>query len=261
MKKIIIAVIAAAALVAALLSGVAVGNGSMFGDILNQNDQNSSQSSDDSATQGNLNAGDLVELLVAFDNFANSDVQKSVIEIELECKAFAIDQDFEIMTGSYNGKPLTKIGKGAIYGYVYDGKVYNEIGDSFDIQGIDEEKIAELDIKQLLNVVYKICSEGDFSVTENDEQKTFRLALTGGQIADIIGYMGSEFEGYDIAVTEGIMAVSLKNDALSQIKVSCSGNVNVLNMDIPLILTLTADTQGMNNATMALPQAIIDKIG
>lgn len=262
MKKIIIALIAVAALAVALFSGVAVGNGGLFDENSNENDQNNSRpSTTDSSTQENLNTGDLVELVAAFDSFASSDVQKNEIEIELESKAFSVDQDFEIVRGSYNGKIVTKIGKGAISGYVCDGKVYNEIGDSMDIQGIDEEKIADIDIKQVLDVVYKICSEGDFSVTEDDEEKTYRLSLTGSQIADIIGYMGSEIEGYNIDITAGIMSVSLENGALSEIEIGCSGNVKVLNMDIPLTLTITDDTQGMNNATMALPQAVIDKIG
>lgn len=251
-KKFLI-IIAAIVAAAALFAGILFGRTFLISDNIVPGQEDISEG------QEIVVPTHIYRLVKAWDDYMSADIKQAEIVLLLESKAFAIDEHISVQAGKMDGKPLAHIKKGMIDAYIYNNTLYIEDEAKFDIVG-REFSVEDIEVKEMLEFIYNLANNSEFSVTENENVTEYRLALTQQQIEQLMGAGFENISELDIAVKHGELVMSTEDKALSGFAVTLDGSVYILGIESPVTLSVNVETTAVNGGEISVPKFIKDKM-
>ena len=252
-KKTLLAVLAGLAVVVVLIAGISMGR------ALNEADNIIPENNGNSEGQEIFMPTDIYRLVRAWDDYMTADVKQAEVFLKLESKAFAIDEHISVQAGKLDGKPLAHIKKGMIDAYIYNNTLYIEDEAKFDIVG-REFSVEDIDVKEMLEFIYKLANNSEFAVEETENGAVYRLTLTQQQIEQLIGESLGQISETDVAVKKGELIITTENNALAGLDIICDGVLYILNFETPLTLSVNVETTAVNGGEISVPKFIKDKM-
>ena len=246
-------VAAAVVLVAALVVGIFFGRNFLITDNI------IAEQGTGSETQEIVVPTDIYRLVKAWDSYMSADLKRAEVVLMLESKAFSLDEAVSVEAGNVNGKPFAYISKGALDAYIFDNTLYIEDDARFDIAG-REFSVEDADIRQVLEFIYKLANNSEFTVDETEKGTEYRLSLTQQQIEELVGESLGKISEADISVKKGELVMTTKDNSLAGFDIICDGTVYILGFEAPVTLSVMVETSAENGIQIAVPDFLKDKI-
>mgnify|MGYP007008500569 FL=1 len=81
---------------------------------------------------------------------------------------------------------------------------------------------------KLVDIIYLVCQNGDFELTQEGGTYTYKLTLDDQSMDEILAALAPDAEKLDITFENCYAEVTLTDDTVSKLSVSCGGSVKVL---------------------------------
>ncbi|MBE6895314.1 MAG: hypothetical protein E7483_06935 [Ruminococcaceae bacterium] len=251
-KKVIIAVVASVAVIAALLTGIVLGRSFEIADALLPERA-------DRQRQEIIVSNDALNIAAAWNNYISADIQQADVTFSMESNILDFEEKLAIRIGKFDGKPITHIRKGGIDAYIYNDKLYIDDQAYFDIMG-REFTVEDAQIKEMLGFAYDLVKNGEVNVEKDGDTTVYQLMLTQQQIEQMLADVIDEMDEVTIAVDYGLLEMVLEKDKLKGVYLTCEGEIGFLGMNMELKMSVDVDTQAVENGDIWVPADIMEKI-
>ena len=81
---------------------------------------------------------------------------------------------------------------------------------------------------KLLDVVYLVCQNGDFEMTHDGGTYQYSVTMDSRSMEELLSVLAPDAADLDIGFSESKGAVTIEDDVVTKLTVSCGGSVKVL---------------------------------
>ena len=81
---------------------------------------------------------------------------------------------------------------------------------------------------RLLDVVYLVCQNGDFESTDDGGVYRYRVTIDSRSMDDLLAVLAPDAQDLDIDFTDSSVEVTIEDDVVTKLSISCGGSVKVL---------------------------------
>ena len=167
---------------------------------------------------------DLFRLLTGWSNLLHEDTLAADLDISVDCGPVVVKNALRYYRETIDGTAVNCINKSGLNIYFSDaGSAVNANGDE---AGDDARSLTGT--TKLLDIVYLVCQNGDFEASQDGETYTYKLTLDERSMDSLLEALAPDAAKLDITFEDCYAAVTLTDDTVSKLSVSCGGSVKVL---------------------------------
>ena len=181
-----------------------------------------------------LLGGNTLRLLHAWASLLGSDSLAADMTLWADCGPLVFRDTLQYDRRTVDGAVVSRIRKNALNLYFTDDKLCDAEG---NILSRNEESAVEQ--STLVTLVYQLAMNGTPSHLRSNGQDVYTLSLDGQGAADFAQAIAPEVKLQNVTFTAGSVELTVENDRLQSIRISCSGSVQVLLVEVQA--TLGAD--------------------
>lgn len=185
---------------------------------------------------------DLFRLLTGWSNLLHEDTIAADLDISVDCGPVVVKNALRYYRETIDGTTVNCINKSGLNIYFSDtGSAVNVNGDE---AGDDARSLAGT--TKLLDIVYLVCQNGEFELSQEGETYTYRLSLDERSMDSLLEALAPDAAKLDMTFEDSYAEVTLTDGTVSKLSVSCGGAVKVLltqaGASVTADITFTDDT-------------------
>ena len=166
----------------------------------------------------------LVRLLTGWSNLLHQDTLAADLDISVDCGPVVVKNALRYYRETIDGLAVNCINKSGLNIYFSDaGTAVNANGDE---AGDDAKTLTGT--TKLLDIVYLVCQNGDFELTQEGGTYTYKLTLDDQSMDALLQALAPDAAKLDITFEDCYAQVEIKDETVSKLAVSCGGAVKVL---------------------------------
>ena len=197
---------------------------------------------------------DLFRLISAWTELDQEEGFSAVLQLEVACNPISIQEDMTYGQINADGQIISCLSKGDLAVYYSDGVFCDRNG-----LVLSSEEYALVDRVRLLNVIYQLCLNGEFSSTETgDESWLYTLTLDQAGMESIAYTASPELESMPVTLTSGSIQIYIENGEFTEIRCNCTGGLSGLAEVAPV--TVSAQWRVKDRSALELPGAVKDQL-
>ena len=167
---------------------------------------------------------DLVRMLTGWSNLLHKDTLAADLDISVDCGPVVVKNALRYYRETIDGLAVNCINKSGRNIYFSDGgSVVNATGDE---AGDDAKTLTGT--TKLLDIVYLVCQNGDFELTREAGTYTYKLTLDERSMDALLQALAPDAAKLDITFEDCYAELTLTDETVSKLSVSCGGAVKVL---------------------------------
>lgn len=192
---------------------------------------------------------DLFRLLSAWTNLQEESFTAD-FTLGAQCGPVALDEEMQYDQMQSDDRKIEAIRKGDFVLYFSDGSFCDQNG---TLLNADENDT--IDRAHLLEVLYQICTNGEFDCTDTGNDTWLYTLTLDEEAMKTVAYAAvPDMESMDVALKEGSIQISVKDNAISEITCSCIGGMDALAGAAPV--TISADLVYTHDSKVEIPDAV-----
>ena len=185
---------------------------------------------------------DLFRLLTGWSNLLHEDTIAADLDISVDCGPVVVKNALRYYRETIDGTTVNCINKSGLNIYFSDtGSTVNANGDE---AGDDARSLTGT--TKLLDIVYLVCQNGEFELSQEGETYTYRLTLDERSMDALLEALAPDAAKLDMTFEDNYAEVTLTDGTVSKLSVSCGGSVKVLltqaGASVTADITFTDDT-------------------
>lgn len=197
---------------------------------------------------------DLFRLISAWTELNQEEGFSAALQLEVACDPISLQEDMTYEQINAGGQIVSCLSKGDLAVYYSDGVFCDRNG-----LVLSSEEYALADRVRLLEVLYQLCLNGEFSCTETGEDSwLYTLTLDQAGMESIAYTASPELESMPVTLTSGSIQIYLEKAALTEIRCNCTGGLNGLAETAPV--TVSAQWRITDNSALELPGVVKDRL-
>lgn len=197
---------------------------------------------------------DLFRLISAWTELNQEEGFSATLQLEVACDPILLQEDMNYAQINADGQTVNCISKGDLAVYYSDGVFCDRNG-----LVLSSEEYALADRVRLLEVLYQLCLNGEFTCTETgDDSWLYTLKLDQTGMESIAYTVSPEMESMPVTLTSGSIQIYLEKAALTEIRCNCTGGLSGLAETDPV--TVSAQWRITDHSVPELPGLVKDKL-
>lgn len=197
--------------------------------------------------------GDLLPLLTAWGRLNLDDPLAVRLSLSADCGPLVLDDDLELFRTWINGKKVVCVRKAGRSFYLSEGLLYDEEGET----AADEDAGGVSAQAELLEFAYRLCMEGTADCTGQDGDILYRLRLEPDTLAEAARTILPAAGELDVDYTEGVLEITVRDNAIETVRFSCGGTLQLLFTDAPVSLSCELRVEDQR---FTLPEAVASAV-
>ena len=167
---------------------------------------------------------DLFRLINGWSNLLSRQTLAADLDVSVDCGPVVVKNALRYYRGTIDGVTVNCINKSGLNIF------FSDAGSAVTADGEEASGDARslTGTAKLLDIVYLVCLEGDFTSEEQDGVCTYRVVLSSRAMDDMLAAVAPEAEKLEIDFTDSFAEVTIEDDTVSALRISCGGSVKVL---------------------------------
>ncbi|MGN1315851.1 MAG: hypothetical protein ACI4VW_02200 [Acutalibacteraceae bacterium] len=165
---------------------------------------------------------DLLRLINAWHNLEIKDVIAADMNITADCGPLVLNESFELFKKNEKGLEISCINGNNILLYFTDNAICNKDGSAV------ERNNYLADTAKLLELAHQICINSTFDCSKSNGEYVYTLSLNNEEMQSVAYSIAPEIKNMDVDFSDGIICITVKNEAISKVLFECSGDVKVI---------------------------------
>lgn len=197
---------------------------------------------------------DLFRLISAWTELKQEEGFSAVLMLEAACDPLSLQEELSYSQVNSGDQTVSCLSMG-------DLSIYYSNGVFCDRNGLvlSSEEYALADRVRLLELIYQLCLNGEFSCTETGEASwLYTLELDETGMESVAYTVSPELESMPVTLSSGSVQIYLTDGELTEIRCSCSGGLDGLAETAPV--TVSAQWRVTSRSVPELPGAVRDKL-
>lgn len=193
---------------------------------------------------------DLFRLLSAWTELQQEEAFTADFTLGAQCGPITLDEEMQYAQVKLEDCKIEAIRKGDFVVYFSDGSFCDQSGNL-----LNEEENEGVDRARLLEVLYQICINGEFSCTDTgNDTWLYTLSLDEENMKNVAYTVIPEMSSMEAVLKEGSIQISVKDTMISEIICSCTGGLDALADAAPV--TVSAEFVFSHNSKEEIPDAV-----
>ena len=167
---------------------------------------------------------DLFRLMEGWSNLFARETIAADFDVSVDCGPVVVKNSLRYYRAKVDGVTVNCINKSGLNIFFSDeANAVTENGSAAS----DEAKSLTGTAK-LLDTLYLVCQEGEFTSEQDGEVYRYRVTLDERAMEEFLSILAPEAAKLDIDFSDSSVQVTIENDTLSELSLSCGGSVKVL---------------------------------
>lgn len=198
----------------------------------------------------------LFRLLSAWSELNSREIQASELQLSADCGPLVLNDSLKLFRTTRDGLEVSCIRKNSLSIYFTDQAICNKDGAAVTTKAQTLAASAKL-----WEIACQACLNGEFSCSENDSSSIYTLSLDKAGMKAVASAIAPESKDMDIAFSAGSIQITLEEEKMSQIYISCNGSVEVVGVDVPVSLSCLLQIAKPNaELDFSIPQAVMQAL-
>ena len=167
---------------------------------------------------------DLFRLINGWSNLLSRQTLAADLDVSVDCGPVVVKNALRYYRSTLDGAAVNCINKSGLNIF------FSDTGSAVTADGEEASGDARslTGTAKLLDIVYLVCLEGDFTSEEQAGVYTYRVALSSRAMDDMLAAVAPEAEKLEIDFTDSFAEVTIEDDTVVSLRISCGGSVKVL---------------------------------
>ena len=167
---------------------------------------------------------DLFRLLDGWANLFARETLAADLDVSVDCGPVVVKNALRYYRQKVDGVTVNCINKSGLNIFFSDtGSAVNADGEE-----ASSEAKSLTGTAKLLDVVYLVCQNGDFEVTHDGSTYQYSVTMDSRSMEELLSVLAPDAADLDIDFSESKVAVTIEDDVVTKLTVSCGGSVKVL---------------------------------
>ena len=167
---------------------------------------------------------DLFRLLDGWANLFARETLAADLDVSVDCGPVVVKNALRYYRQKVDGVTVNCINKSGLNIFFSDtGSAVNADGEE-----ASSEAKSLTGTAKLLDVVYLVCQNGEFEVTHDGSAYQYSVTMDSRSMEELLSVLAPDAADLDIDFSESKVAVTIEDDVVTKLTVSCGGSVKVL---------------------------------
>ena len=166
---------------------------------------------------------ELLRLLKAWSELNGLDSISAQIDLAADCGPLIVDDSLKYFRTDCGGTDISCIKKKNLTIYFSGDKRCRSDG---RLLSASEEKVTGS--AGLIDIAYQLCLSGEFDCAETKNGWLYTLTLDENAMAEASRAIAPDIEDSAVTLKNGSLVVELENDAITRMRVDCSGGIEIV---------------------------------
>lgn len=192
---------------------------------------------------------DLVRLATAWKTLEDTPALGATVKLAADCGLITLAEDFRLYRWNGENRPVCAMELGDLLLYMTDSAVCDAKGRAVDLPTRET-----VDIQAISDVVYENFSKATFRCEGTEEGYRYTVTLTAEGMKALMAAVFPQMAALDCTYETGTATLTITDDGLTGLEISCGGSVKVAM--VPMGVSLDLEVKLLRQAIPDLPDAV-----